>query len=234
MEKYLIKRNAEIAEANIKNIEENYITPLRSLANAIKALSIGEVTKDLLRDAIANDAHEIQSLFNETHSTDGMDERLAKVAIDVDNTKLQRLHNAIDAFKCSTKTVYTGVQIGNPELLDIVDIDESGVVYLKDDVKDAIFEGAKEYATTKDGKDLFDLHQKIAKELQILYDSMNEIRNKPDQSLSFEGNSAMLYFPMGLFDIHANEDGNLVIKARSINFDPVKDDEDYFDENDDE
>lgn len=235
MEKYLIKRNAEVAEANINNIEENYIAPLRTLAFAIKTLAIGDVTKDHLRDAIDNDAHEIQRLFNETHKTDGMDERLAKVASDVDNDKLKRLYDAIAPFKSSMKTVYTGIQVGSTELLEIVDIDETGMPYLKDEIKDIIFEGAKEFATTQNGKDLFDLHHKIAKELQVLYNGMVEIHNKPGQSLSFDGKTALLYFPLGLFDIRANDDGNLVINPRSINFDPVvEDDEDFFDESDDE
>ena len=43
----------------------------------------------------------------------------------------------------------------------------------------------------------------------------------------------MLHFPMGLFDMHNNEDGDLLIKPRNINFDPVVEDDEDFNLDDD-
>lgn len=235
MKKYLIRENADVAKTRICNVEEVYIKPLAILAYAIKGLGL-EVTKDNLFDAIANNGDGLMQLFNDARNNyDEMDARLAGVAEEVDNKKILAFTNALLPFKGST-TIYNNMSIGNPELLCCIGINENGGVYLLDSTKEEIIENAKEYCNTKSGKDLFDLHQKIAKELQILYDGINAIRNKPGQSVSFEAGFAMLYFPNGLFDLRNNEDGNLMIEPRNINFDPiVEDDEDFnFDDNSDE
>ena len=235
MKRYLIKENAEKAQANIQNVEDNFVKPLATLANAIKGLGL-EVNKENLYDAIANNGDGLMQLFNDARNNyDEMDARLAGVAEEVDNKKILAFTNALLPFKGST-TIYNNMSIGNPELLCCIGINENGGVYLLDSTKEEIIENAKEYCNTKSGKDLFDLHKKIAKELQILYDGINAIRNKPGQSVSFEAGSAMLYFPNGLFDLRNNEDGNLMIEPRNINFDPiVEDDEDFnFDDDSDE
>ena len=38
MKRYLIKENAEKAQANIQNVEDNFVKPLATLANAINGL----------------------------------------------------------------------------------------------------------------------------------------------------------------------------------------------------
>lgn len=232
MNKYLVKENTGVAEANICNIEEVYIKPLATLANAINGLGL-EVNKENLYDAIANNGDGLMQLFNDARNNYGeMDARLVGIAEEVDNKKILAFTNALLPFKDST-TIYNNMSIGNPELLCCIGINENGGVYLLDSTKEEIIENAKEYCNTKSGKDLFDLHQKIAKELQILYDGINAIRNEPGQSISFEAGVAMHHFPMGLFDMHNNKDGDLLIKPRNINFDPVV--EDYnFDDNSDE
>ena len=235
MKKYLIRENADVAKTRICNVEEVYIKPLATLAYAIKGLGL-EVTKDNLFDAIANNGDGLMQLFNDARNNyDEMDARLAGVAEEVDNKEILAFTNALLPFKGST-TIYNNMSIGNPELLCCIGINENGGVYLLDSTKEEIIENAKEYCNTKSGKDLFDLHKKIAKELQILYDGINAIRNKPGQSVSFEAGFAMLYFPNGLFDLRNNEDGNLMIEPRNINFDPiVEDDEDFnFDDDSDE
>ena len=232
MKRYLIKENAEKAQANIQNVEDNFVKPLATLANAIKGLGL-EVNKENLYDAIANNGDGLMQLFNDARNNyDEMDARLAGVAEEVDNKKILAFTNALLPFKGST-TIYNNMSIGNPELLCCIGINENGGVYLLDSTKEEIIENAKEYCNTKSGKDLFDLHQKIAKELQILYDGMNAIRNEPGQSVSFEAGVAMLHFPMGLFDMHNNEDGDLLIKPRNINFDPVVEDDEDFNLDDD-
>ena len=232
MKKYLIRENADVAKTRICNVEEVYIKPLATLAYAIKGLGL-EVTKDNLFDAIANNGDGLMQLFNDARNNyDEMDARLAGVAEEVDNKKILAFTNALLPFKGST-TIYNNMSIGNPELLCCIGINENGGVYLLDSTKEEIIENAKEYCNTKSGKDLFDLHQKIAKELQILYDGINAIRNEPGQSVSFEAGVAMFYFPMGLFDMHNNEDGDLLIKPRNINFDPVVEDDEDFNLDDD-
>lgn len=232
MNKYLVKENTGVAEANICNIEEVYIKPLATLANAINGLGL-EVNKENLYDAIANNGDGLMQLFNDARNNYGeMDARLVGIAEEVDNKKILAFTNALLPFKGST-TIYNNMSIGNPELLCCIGINENGGVYLLDSTKEEIIENAKEYCNTKSGKDLFDLHQKIAKELQILYDGINAIRNEPGQFISFEAGVAMHHFPMGLFDMYNNKDGGLLIKPRNINFDPVV--EDYnFDDNSDE
>ncbi len=232
MNKYLVKENTGVAEANICNIEEVYIKPLATLANAINGLGL-EVNKENLYDAIANNGDGLMQLFNDARNNYGeMDARLVGIAEEVDNKKILAFTNALLPFKGST-TIYNNMSIGNPELLCCIGINENGGVYLLDSTKEEIIENAKEYCNTKSGKDLFDLHQKIAKELQILYDGINAIRNEPGQFISFEAGVAMHHFPMGLFDMYNNKDGDLLIKPRNINFDPVV--EDYnFDDNSDE
>lgn len=227
MNKYLVKENTGVAEANICNIEEVYIKPLATLANAINGLGL-EVNKENLYDAIANNGDGLMQLFNDARNNYGeMDARLAGIAEEVDNKKISAFTNALLPFKGST-TIYNNMSIGNPELLCCIGINENGGVYLLDSTKEEIIENAKEYCNTKSGKDLFDLHQKIAKELQILYDGINAIRNEPGQFISFEAGVAMHHFPMGLFDMYNNKDGDLLIKPRNINFDPVvEDDEDF-------
>lgn len=232
MKKYLIKENAELAQANIANVEEMFIAPLKVLANAIAGLGL-EVSKENLFDAISNNGDSLMQLFNDARNNyDEMDARLAGVAEEVDNKKIQAFTNALLPFKGST-TIYNNMSIGNPELLCCIGINENGGVYLLDSTKEEIIENAKEYCTTKSGKDLFDLHQKIAKELQILYDGMNEMCNEPGTFLSSEARFAMLYFPNGLFEICNNEDGSLQIKPRNINFDPVVEDDEDFNLDDD-
>lgn len=232
MKKYLVKENADVAKRNICNVEEVYIKPLATLAHAIKGLGL-EVNKENLYDAIANNGDGLMQLFNDARNNYGeMDARLAGVAEEVDNKKILAFTNALLPFKGST-TIYNNMSIGNPELLCCIGINENGGVYLLDSTKEEIIENAKEYCNTKSGKDLFDLHQKIAKELQILYDGINAIRNEPGQSVSFEAGVAMSYFPMGLFDMHNNEDGDLLIKPRNINFDPVVEDDEDFNLDDD-
>lgn len=232
MKKYLIKENAELAQANIANVEEMFIAPLKVLANAIAGLGL-EVSKENLFDAISNNGDSLMQLFNDARNNyDEMDARLAGVAEEVDNKKIQAFTNALLPFKGST-TIYNNMSIGNPELLCCIGINENGGVYLLDSTKEEIIENAKEYCTTKSGKDLFDLHQKIAKELQILYDGMNAMRNEPGTFLSNEASFAMFHFPMGLFDIHNNKDGDLLIKPRNINFDPVVEDDEDFNLDDD-
>ena len=232
MKRYLIKENAEKAQANICNVEEVYIKPLATLAHAIKGLGL-EVNKENLYDAIANNGDGLMQLFNDARNNYGeMDARLAGVAEEVDNKKILAFTNALSPFKGST-TIYNNMSIGNPELLCCIGINENGGVYLLDSTKEEIIENAKEYCTTKSGKDLFDLHQKIAKELQILYDGMNAMRNEPGTFLSNEASFAMFHFPMGLFDMHNNKDGDLLIKPRNINFDPVVEDDEDFNLDDD-
>lgn len=232
MKKYLIKENAELAQANIANVEEMFIAPLKVLANAIAGLGL-EVSKENLFDAISNNGDSLMQLFNDARNNyDEMDARLAGVAEEVDNKKIQAFTNALLPFKGST-TIYNNMSIGNPELLCCIGINENGGVYLLDSTKEEIIENAKEYCTTKSGKDLFDLHQKIAKELQILYDGMNAMRNEPGTFLSNEASFAMFHFPMGLFDMHNNKDGDLLIKPRNINFDPVVEDDEDFNLDDD-
>lgn len=232
MKSYLIKENAKKAQANIQNVEDNFVKPLETLANAIKGLGL-EVNKENLYDAIANNGDALMQLFNDARNNyDEMDARLAVVAEDVDNKKIQAFANALLPFKGST-TIYNNMSIGNPELLCCIGIDENGGVYLLDSTKEEIIENAKEYCKTKSGMDLFDLHQKIAKELQILYDGMKAIRNEAGQSLSFEACVAMRYFPNWLFDMRNNDDGDLQIKPRNINFDPVVEDDEDFNLDDD-
>ncbi len=227
MKRYLVRENANVANRNICNVEAVYIAPLTTLAHAIKGLGL-EVNKENLYDAIANNGDGLMQLFNDSRNNyDEMDARLAGVAEEVDNKKIQAFTNALLPFKGST-TIYNNMSIGNPELLCCIGINENGGVYLLDSTKEEIIENAKEYCTTKSGKDLFDLHQKIAKELQILYDGMNAMHNEPGTFLSNEASFAMFHFPMGLFDMHNNKDGDLLIKPRNINFDPVvEDDEDF-------
>lgn len=225
MKKYLVRENASVANRNICNVEEVYIKPLATLANAINGLGL-EVNKENLYDAIANNGDGLMQLFNDARNNYGeMDARLAGVAEEVDNKKIQAFTNALLPFKGST-TIYNNMCIGNPELLCCIDIDENGTIILSDSTKEEIIENAKEYCNTKSGKDLFDLHQKIAKELQILYDGMNAMHNEPGTFLSNEASFAMFHFPLGLFDIDRTDD--LKIKPRNINFDPVvEDDEDF-------
>ena len=212
MEKYLVKENLDIAQANILNIEESFVRPLSILANAIKDLGL-EVTKENL-------------FFNESRNNyNEMDSRLATLADEVDNKKIQAFNEALFPFKGSA-TIYNGMSVTAPELLCCIGIDENGSVYLLDSTKQEIIENAKEFCNTKAGKDLFDLHQKIAKELQVLYNGMNEIRKQPGHFLSFEAGYAMRYFPMGLFELHSNDDGDLQIEPRNINFDPVIEEDD--------
>ena len=232
MKRYLVKENAKKAQANIQNVEDNFVKPLATLANAINGLGL-EVTKENLYDAIANNGDGLMQLFNDARNNYGeMDARLAGVAEEVDNKKILAFTNALLPFKGST-TIYNNMSIGNPELLCCIGINENGGVYLLDSTKEEIIENAKEYCNTKSGRDLFDLHQKIAKELQILYDGINAIRNEPGQSVSLEAGFAMLYFPMGLFVMHKNKDGYLLIKPRNINFDPVVEDDEDFNLDDD-
>lgn len=224
---YLVKENAELAQFHIENVEEKFVAPLKVLANAIKGLGL-EVNKENLFDAITNNGDALMQLFNESRNNYGeLDTRLASVAEEVDNKKIGRFTDALLPFE-SVTTIYNGMSISNPELLHWVGINENGGVYLLDSTKEEIIENAKEYCNTKSGKDLFDLHQKIAKELQILYDGVNAMRKEPGRSISYEAGFAMLHFPMGLFDMHTNKDGDLEIKPRNINFDPiVEDDEDF-------
>lgn len=232
MKKYLVKENADVAKRNICYVEEVYIQPLATLAHAIKGLGL-EVTKENLFDAIAHDGEALMKFFDEARNNYGeMDSRLASFAEEADNKKIQAFNEALMPFKGSA-TIYNNMSIGNPELLCCIDIDEKGTIVLSDSTKEEIIENAKEYCSTKTGKDLFDLHQKIAKELQILYDGMNEMRNEPGTFLSSEARFAMLYFPNGLFEICNNEDGSLQIKPRNINFDPVVEDDEDFNIDDD-
>ena len=232
MEKYLIKENKEIAQARIGNIEETFIAPLDMLANAIKGLGL-EVSKENLFDAIANNGDGLMQLFNDARNNyDEMDARLAKLAEDVDNEKIHAFRDALLPFK-GVATIYNGISISNPDLLCFVGINENCSVYLLDSTKEEIIENSKEYCNTKSGKDLFDLHHKIAKELQILYDGINAIRKEHGQSISFEASVAMFNFPIGLFDLRNNEDGDLKIKPRNINFDPVVEDDEDFNLDDD-
>lgn len=225
MEKYLVKENLDIAQANILNIEENFVRPLSILANAIKDLGL-EVTKENLFDALTNNGEALMQLFNESRNNyNEMDSRLATLADEVDNKKIQAFKEALFPFKGSA-TIYNGMSVTAPELLCCIGIDENGSVYLLDSTKQEIIENAKEFCNTKAGKDLFDLHQKIAKELQVLYNGMNEIRKQPGHFLSFEAGYAMRYFPMGLFELHSNDDGDLQIEPRNINFDPVIEEDD--------
>lgn len=225
MEKYLVKENLDIAQANILNIEENFVRPLSILANAIKDLGL-EVTKENLFDALTNNGEALMQLFNESRNNyNEMDSRLATLADEVDNKKIQAFNEALFPFKGSA-TIYNGMSVTAPELLCCIGIDENGSVYLLDSTKQEIIENAKEFCNTKAGKDLFDLHQKIAKELQVLYNGMNEIRKQPGHFLSFEAVYAMRYFPMGLFELHSNDDGDLQIEPRNINFDPVIEEDD--------
>ena len=230
MKKYLVKENADVAKRNICNVEEVYIKPLATLANAIKGLGL-EVNTENLYDAIANNGDGLMQLFNDARNNYGeMDARLVGVAEEVDNKKILAFTNALLPFKGST-TIYNNMNIGNPELLCCIGINENGGVYLLDSTKEEIIENAKEYCNTKSGKDLFDLHQKIAKELQVLYDGMNAMRNEPGTFLSFEADFAMRHFPLGLFDIDRIDD--LKIKPRNINFDPVVEDDEDFNLDDD-
>lgn len=235
MKKYLIKENAELAQANIANVEEMFIAPLKVLANAIAGLGL-EVSKENLFDAITNNGDSLMQLFNDARNNyDEMDARLAGVAEEVDNKKIQAFTNALLPFKGVT-TIYNDMSISNPDLLCCVGINENGCVYLLDSTKEEIIENAKEYCNTKSGKDLFDLHQKIAKELQILYDGMNEIRNTPNHHLSHDARFAMMYYPAGLFEI-INIGDKFEISPRNINFDAiveVDDDFDFDDDSDDE
>lgn len=225
MEKYLVKENLDIAQANILNIEENFVRPLSILANAIKDLGL-EVTKENLFDALTNNGEALMQLFNESRNNyNEMDSRLATLADEVDNKKIQAFNEALFPFKGSA-TIYNGMSVTAPELLCCIGIDENGSVYLLDSTKQEIIENAKEFCNTKAGKDLFDLHQKIAKELQVLYNGMNEIRKQPGHFLSFEAGYAMRYFPMGLFELYSNDDGDLQIEPRNINFDPVIEEDD--------
>lgn len=218
MKKYLIKENAELAQANIANVEEMFIAPLKVLANAIAGLGL-EVSKENLFDAITNNGDSLMQLFNDARNNyDEMDARLAGVAEEVDNKKIQAFTNALLPFKGVT-TIYNDMSISNPDLLCCVGINENGCVYLLDSTKEEIIENAKEYCSTKTGKDLFDLHQKIAKELQILYDGMNEITKTPGHFLSFEASFAKRNYPLGLFDIY-EIGGYTHIKPKEINFDP--------------
>lgn len=232
MKKYLVKENADVAKRNICYVEEVYIQPLATLAHAIKGLGL-EVTKENLFDAIAHDGEALMKFFDEARNNYGeMDSRLASFAEEADNKKIQAFNEALMPFKGSA-TICNNMSIGNPELLCCIDIDEKGTIVLSDSTKEEIIENAKEYCSTKTGKDLFDLHQKIAKELQILYDGMNEMCNEPGTFLSSEARFAMLYFPNGLFEICNNEDGSLQIKPRNINFDPVVEDDEDFNIDDD-
>lgn len=154
MEKYLVKENLDIAQANILNIEENFVRPLSILANAIKDLGL-EVTKENLFDALTNNGEALMQLFNESRNNyNEMDSRLATLADEVDNKKIQAFNEALFPFKGSA-TIYNGMSVTAPELLCCIGIDENGSVYLLDSTKQEIIENAKEFCNTKAGKDLF-------------------------------------------------------------------------------
>lgn len=246
MKKILIRENEEVAIGYIQNVENIYISSLNTLSHSIAHLGMGVTKKDWMIDAIKNNGESLEHIFNEfLNERAAIPSEMKPIASMLENlventkateyNKMAAVRNAVCQFKQSSNTIYNGMRIDNPTLFDWFEVNESGIPYLVDSIKETIRESVKEYTSTNAGAEMLKMQQSLAKDIQRMYDLMVAVDNGETTNLQFDAHRILHYqFPMGLFNVTEDrKTGNKVINPININFDPeqVEQDVPFLDEN---
>lgn len=236
MRKILIKENAELADKHIQQIENEYITRISALANAIGNLGIGKSTKELIIDAITNNSNNIELTYKQHNNIEKEEPKLATLLQGEADRRMEDVRKAASVFDNNYAGIFNGMRINNPLLFDWFDISEDGTPILLDSVKESIKESVRVYTSTNIGAEMLKLQQSLAKDIQKMYDLMSSVNNSDTTNLGFEAHNIFCYrFPMGLFDVKEDrETGRKEFVPIDINFDPeqVENDEPFLDDED--
>lgn len=247
MKKILIRENSELANSYIQNIENVYISRLCKLSCSIIHLGIGGTTKQMLIDAIQNNSENLNRTFNELVNKkteiptelNGIAPIIESLRPNIEAAEYKKLDNVrviASEFKQFDNRIYNGIAIDNPTLFNWFELNEDGMPYLLDSVKESIKESVKVYTSTNIGAEMLKLQQSLAKDIQKMYDLMSSVNNTDTTNLGFEAHNILCYrFPMGLFDVKEDrETGHKEFVPININFDPeqVENDEPFLDDED--
>ena len=218
--RYLAEFNAGYANELLTRFKDGFVTPLRNLIYALETNFKIEVTEDVLRDCVTHSGIETIAAFREANKDGDPNHPW------IEKARIEYIDGCINAVKAAIKPFRDGAMIlynyrnCDPELLGMVDIDEKGIVSIKEETIDFINRIAMVFTKTKDGKRLCDILYEITPLLQEFLDIIQKYieSGKPmSPELQF---GVDYWFPARLFNIEEDAQGKKTIKpVEQIHFD---------------
>lgn len=217
--RYLAELNPGYANELLTRFENGFVKPLQNLINALENNFKIEVTPDVLHDCVTHSGIDTIAAFRDSQKGDAHDMWAYEA-------REKFIESAVNAVRDAIKPFSDGVQIlynhrsCDPELFDLVEISEKGIVTIKEETINFITESAKVYTKTEDGKRLCDILYEVAPLLQEFLDIIHK-NVKNGKVMSPELSSGIEYwFPARLFTIEDGVGGKKTIKpVEQINFD---------------
>lgn len=218
--KVLFEERAEIAERQINNIHNVYISPVNAVLVAIDGLKIGIPTKEMLFDVLFNDGKNIKPRFDESLKNDTggiMNEVIERIAAD----KWNMVTAAADSITKSRETIFNGMCIRNRALMDWVDVND-GIATLNPAKEESIRESCRVYIHTAAGLKMYHLQKTIVDALQELHDMLHDVMENDNQELTSSARFVYFHPSAALFETHDDDadDCRTIFTMRKINFDP--------------
>ena len=211
MGKVLFDSRDELSQKYIENVQTNYVVPMNTLAISIRELRIGNVTREMLNDAVFNKCAEIERAFRANMAKMDVETIFQDFADNVIDEKLQAVNDAAAVISGGTNSIFNGMATNNPALISWIDVDEEGV-HLTDAARERIRDAARIYITSDTGVKLFNLQKKIV-------DCMRQFNQVAESAGMWQLAFFVSTGKMPLWERHEDAAGNVTISARKINFD---------------
>lgn len=163
MKKILIKEDSTAIETDLHVIEQTCFPAIEKIQKRYLEFNLGELTSELLHDAIFNNSTEIEKLF-----TKQADQDTAKVKNPVLRSNLMNgIKEAVIDFRLSVNSIVT---LCDRNLLKLIRI-EGNVPLLNDENIEKLKELHRSYISEKE-KELYDLHQNAASAMNDLWQAI--------------------------------------------------------------
>jgi len=163
MKKNLISEDSGAIETDLQIIEQSCFPAIEKIQKRYLQFNLGELTTDLLSDALFNNSAEIEKLFTKQAEMD-----TASVKNPVLKANLMNgIKEAIIDFRLSVNDI---VALCDRNLLKLVTIEGNGP-FLNDLNMEKLKESHRTYISEKE-KELYGLHQKAASAMNDLYQAI--------------------------------------------------------------
>lgn len=211
MGKVLFDSRDELSQKYVDSVRTNYVAPMNALADAIRELHIGNVTREMLHDAIFNKCAEIERAFRAEMAKIDTNAVFHDFAENVISERMEMVYDAAGVITAGANTIFNGMATNNPALFAWIDVDVDGV-HLTDAAREKIRDAARIYIKSDTGVKLFNLQKKIVDAMQ----QFNQVAESAGMGqLAFMVTTCKL----PLFQRHEDAAGNVTISAFKINFD---------------